>query len=291
MEIPPHAQRFFDDWSAELRHEWLRGIPSVADGATSSIHLTLIYLVELHVSLQVLLKSEGTEQTRLRVLRRLTSLNEAPFATELSNCLEENARALAVVHPRPVRICGDSHLSYTHALSGYRERTSQLFGTSLLWHPDTDEVDHAEFVQNRRLEFERFRDREAGKSWRSCWDFVVENNNGCFTGRDLAAYEKWLAAHPEWNFAGSSTSPAPPPDLAPLSSKVLQGLLDISSETLRDYRRKAGLPAGSRGKSVVWAPKDVVALCDAIVRECPTLKTRELASQLKAKSLPDCQIS
>lgn len=278
-------------WAAHITHEWLLSGVAYADELSAPIQLALLYLTELHAELQALLASSEDLKGCERVLNRLAMLDSGPVSSGIPALLRRFGSDLARRRRSPVKWLGEYFASYSHALAWHRSQVSQLFGASLLWHPELDDIDFDDFVQDRRLEFERFRNDQAGKSWRPCWDFVVENNNGCFTGRDLAAYEKWLAAHPEWNFAVSTTTLAPLPEMASLSSKMLQGLLDISSETLRQYRRAAGLPNGLRGKSVVWSPNDVVALCDAIIRECPTPKTRELASQLKARYMPDCQIS
>ncbi len=283
--------RPFNRLSTDIAHEWSRSCLGNADEMSSPFHLALLYLLELHLELQCLLHSEGGPATPECVIRRLATIEMGVVTGVIPEILTKFGPTLARTHPGPVRYGDDWHLSYSHAIANYRDRVSELFGASLLWHPDPDGVDYGDFVRSRREDFERFRDREVGTTWRACFDFVVEHNNGCFTGRDLAAYEKWLAAHPEWNFAASTAAPAPLPEMAPLSSKSLQGLLDISSETLRQYRRAAGLPNGLRGKSVVWPPNDVVALCEVIIRACPTPDTRERASQLKAKYMPDCQIS
>lgn len=280
-----------DQWAANITHEWLLIGVANADELSAPIHLALLYLTELHAELQALLASSGDLTGCERVLNRLAMLDSGPVSSVIPDLLRRFGSDLARQRRSPLKWHGEYFPSYSHALAWHRSEVAQLFGTSLLWHPDLDDIEYGDFVQNRRLEFERFRDREAGKSWRSCWHFVVEHNNGCFTGRDLAAYEKWLVTHAEWNFTASTAAPAPLPEMAPLSSKSLQGLLAISSETLRDYRRKAGLPKGSRGKSVVWTSKDVVALCEAIIRECPTPGTRERAIQLETKYIPDCQIS
>lgn len=280
-----------DHWAANITHEWLLIGVANADELSAPLHLALLYLTELHAELQALLASSKDLTGRERVLNRLTMLDSGTVSSVIPDLLRRFGSDLARQRRSPLKWYGEYFPSYSHALAWHRSEVAQLFGTSLIWHPDLKDIEYGDFVQSRRLEFERFRDGEAGKSWRSCWDFVVEHNNGCFTGRDLAAYEKWLAAHPEWNFAASTTTPAPLPEMAPLSSKVLQGRLEISSETLRQYRRAAGLPSGSRGKPVVWAPHDIVALCEAIIRKCRAPETCERASQLKAKYMPDCQIS
>jgi len=284
-------ERFYSVWNSEIAHEWLRSRARAPEVEMAPFHLALLYLVELHSSLQWLLAARRDEADQVRVLNRLADLHEGPVTAELPNLLERYSRELARVHPRPIRFCGERHSSYSHALASYRQRTTQLFG-AIVQYPAHSEVDDLqEFLAERHATFEHFReDRRIQGDRSERFDFFVTANNGCFCGRDLRVYEAWLVQNRRWDFRQETPDRQETPIHTKLTLKGLCGRLGLSDTRLLDYRKRARLPVGRSGERPVFSPNDIVALCLAIERTCPTAETCLRASELKAMYLPNPQI-
>lgn len=314
MIILDSAKPRYNEWSAQIDHEWARTAIPTSAGIASTFHVALVSLLEFHSAFQTLLVGhlDDLERGREEALRRAIALRRSPSVTMLGKLLASHGSVIAGFRSEPVDIYGRLESSFSHALAKCCNDAIHI-GIQALYDHDLESLE-----QDRRDQFQAFlRTIDLRCDDNERFNFFLIGDDFCLSGEGLWRYSDWLRGNLAWDFShssgdssclaaastiGTARQPHPrgqvpavcaPPAQVPqnVSLKSLCDQLQISPETLRKYRKGARLRVGRRAVTVRFSPEEIVRLCDYITSVVAAEETRKRAEELKAKYFPSNQFS